>query len=530
MLLPRSIRQWHRRKTTSTIFQLLAFFFLLLLVQIYTHSSPVKVKSHTPTTSPPGANRPPHPFLKQQAAFWRDLYLIVLNNDPNCDHPPDPVLPHKLDVPYDPAHNHPRPDVLWLNPADVKRLTEAHSTFVADLKRNPPALVYEPGTRGLVMTAGYSQLPVLVVSIRMLRRTWSLLPVQVFLADESEYDDDICDNVLPTLNAKCLLLSDVFHTANSGVAIDRYQFKVMAILFSSFEQVLLLDSDSFPLHDPEQLFEQEPFNRTGMVVWPDFWFPSESPYYFEIAKISPVPNLTDRPSVESGELLYSKSKHALSIMLATYYNYWGPSYYYPLLSQGAPGQGDKETFAWAAAALGFPFYAVREPVAALGRSDSNGNYIGSAMAQHDPIHDYKASIRTQQQQQQPPTSDEKSKDELGDIVKASARLRPFFIHANVPKFDPSTIFQHQSTGFAGEVISSGGPTTDSNGTSVRCWMSREKAIAHFGFDVEYRFWEEIKGTACEYEHRFGCWKDKQGICDRVTQYWRDVFESVSQVS
>lgn len=530
MLLPRSIRQWHRRKTTSTVLQLLTFFSLLLLVQVYIRNSPVELKSHpaaAPPPLPPGASRPQNPLLEQQAAFWRDLYLIILNNDPNCDHPPDPVLPHKLDVPYDSTHNHPRPDVLWLTPPDVKRLTEAHSTFVADLKRNPPTLVYEPGTWGLVMTASYNQLPVLVISIRMLRRTSSLVPVQVFLADVSQYDDDICDNVLPTLNAKCFLLSDVFHAADSGVAIDRYQFKVMAILFSSFEQVLLLDSDSFPLHDPLQLFEQEPFSRTGMVVWPDFWFPSESPYYFDIAKISPVPPLTDRPSVESGELLYSKSKHALSIMLATYYNYWGPSYYYPLLSQGAPGQGDKETFAWAATALNHSFYAVHEPVAALGRSDSTGNYIGSAMAQHDPIDDYSASAHPEQL---PPVSETKSRDDLDEVAKAAARLRPFFIHANVPKFDPSTIFQHQSMAFSGEIVAPSGPTTDSNGTSVRCWMSREKAIAHFGFDVEYMFWEEIKGTACEYEHRFGCWKDKQGICDRVTRYWHEVFEPAGQVS
>jgi Mannosyltransferase putative len=48
-----------------------------------------------------------------------------------------------------------------------------------------------------------------------------------------------------------------------------------------------------------------------------------------------------RSSTESGEIMYSKPKHELSLLLATYYNYYGPDFYYPLQSQGAPGEGDR---------------------------------------------------------------------------------------------------------------------------------------------------------------------------------------------
>lgn len=504
MLLPRSARSWPRRKPTSATLQLLAFFFFLLF--LHTRVAHLPVQDNAVIKA--GADRPRSPLLQDQAAFWRDLYLIILNNAPRCEHSPEIVVPHRLDIGFDPSHNHPRPDVLWMEPADIKHMQEAHSNFIHDVKRSPPQLVYEPNTRGIVMTAGYIQLPVLVTSLRMLRRTGSLLPVEVFLADVSDYDDDICDRILPSLNAKCLLLSDVFQAAKSGVSIDHYQYKVMAILFSSFEQVLLLDSDAFPLHDPLPIFDQEPFNSTGMVVWPDFWYASESPYFFEIAKLDTVPALQTRASVESGEILYSKSQHALSIMLATYYNFYGPMYYYPLLSQGAPGQGDKETFAWAATVFDEPFHAVGEPVRALGRLDTNGKFIGSAMVQHDPNLDF---ARTHQ----PPSISDESDSSSSDVIFR----RPLFIHANFPKFDPSTIFAEgdDHTGI-------GGPTRDSNGTSVRCWMDKESAIETFGFDVEYRFWEEIRRTACEYEQQFGCWKDKEGICKRVTKYWYDVWE------
>jgi alpha 1,2-mannosyltransferase len=102
-----------------------------------------------------------------------------------------------------------------------------------------------------------------------------------------------------------------------------------------------------------------------MVLWPDFWFPSESPSFFEATEI-PAPPIYVRALTESGEILYSKSKHNLSIMLATYYNYYGPDFYYPLQSQGAPGEGDKETFLWSAVALSEPFYTVKTKVRALG--------------------------------------------------------------------------------------------------------------------------------------------------------------------
>lgn len=333
MLLPRS---WYRRKSVI-VCQILVLFAVLLFLHTRLLSSPAQIPASTSKAIPPH-ERPPNPLLKDQAIFWRALYSIILNNDPQCEHKPDPVVPEKLDVGYDPNVDRPRPDVLWMEPGDIKRMREAHSNFISDLKKAPPQLVYNVGTQGIVMTAGLSQLPVLVISIRMLRRTWSLVPVEVFLSKESDYDAEICDTVLPTLNAKCLLFSDIFHAAESGVPIDRFQFKIMAILFSSFDQVLLLDSDAFPINDPVYMFDKEPFNSTGMIVWPDFWYASESPYYFDIAKIPSIPPLKERAAVESGEIAYSKSKHHLSIMLAAYYNFYGPQYYYPLLSQGAPGR------------------------------------------------------------------------------------------------------------------------------------------------------------------------------------------------
>ncbi|KAK6543923.1 hypothetical protein TWF694_000641 [Orbilia ellipsospora] len=445
-----------------------------------------------------------------KAEFWEKLYGLIEKNDPNCTHVANPDPVQNLAIGFNPAKGGERPDLVDPQPEDIERIKEAHSSFVGDLRSSDINIPYERGTRGIALTASLEQVPVLLTSIRMIRKTKSKLPIEVFLKNRDERDDHVCDVILPSLNAACILLSDIFESAKIDMAISQYQFKIMPILFSSFEDVLLLDCDSFPVTDPLRVFKEEPFRSTGMIVWPDFWQASESPHFFEVIQLDrdELPSLNVRASVESGQLMYSKAKHSKSIMLATYYNHYGPAYYYPLMSQGAPGQGDKETFAWAAMVFEEPFYAVRQGVQALGRFDSKGDHLGSAMVQHNPIIDYSITKKygTPHQRAEDPAAG------LQEVVdEQEVKGEPAFVHANFPKFDPSTIFD----------ISAPGPTRDSNGTDVRCWTG---AVDSFGFDVERGFWEEIMVVACSYEHKLKTWKNKEGICDKTKNYWRNVFD------
>lgn len=366
-----------------------------------------------------------------------------------------------------------------------------HHDFVEQIQREAPKLVYQPGTKGIVTTAGGKYLPVMVISLRMLRRTGSALPVEVFLADSNEFEPYICDVVFSSLNARCIVLSEILNAVSETDEISHYQYKIFSVLFSSFEEVLLLDSDSFPISDPEPLYTSEPFTSTGLLLWPDFWYASESPIYFTVSS-QQSPSLSERAATEAGEILYSKSKHEPSILLATYYNIYGPTHYYPLLSQGAPGEGDKETYPWAAAALGEPHYHVKEPVQAIGHFNrENGILEGSAMIQFDPRADYL--------------------NRHPGFTEAAPR--PFFVHANYPKFNPATIFRDVIEG-------AHGPARSANGSFQRVWENQEEM---FGFDLERTFWEEIKWTACELEHRFDSWKWTTGICAEATEYWDAVF-------
>ena len=165
--------------------------------------------------------------------------------------------------------------------------------------------------------------------------------------------------------------------------VTHYQLKSLAMLFSSFAEILYLDSDSIPVIDPSmELFSTEPYKSSGLVIWPDFWVSTESPIFYTVAGLSFPPDLP-KSSSEAGQVLINKRTHLQTLLLAIYYNIYGPDYYYPLLSQGVLGQGDKETFMAAALVLGQSYYRVKTGVAIVGRH-SGVEFKGSGMVQHHP--------------------------------------------------------------------------------------------------------------------------------------------------
>lgn len=427
------------------------------------------------------------------AEFWRQLQPLLATYEPKCD--PPMGLGKAPSIRFEVQDSDHRPELLDIASSDVDSMKTAHRVFVDVIKAKPPKLNYVPGTKGLVSTAGGAYLPVFVISLRMLRRTGSNLPMEVFLSDESEYEHYICDVVLPPLNARCMVLSHVLDAVPGTWKIEKYQFKPFAMLFSSFEEILFLDADAFPLMKPEALFTSEPYRSKKMVTWPDFWSSTVSPIYYEITS-QPVPPINVRQSTESGEILISKKTHLMTLLLCTYYNFWGPTHYYRLFSQGASGEGDKETFVAAAMAVEEPFYQVSEPICAIGHRIQDG-MAGSAMVQADPIDDYALTVK--------------------DIWRVRGMDAPapkaFFVHANFPKFNPATVFTKQAVN----------PAFTDDGSYTRAWTIPENKIQEFGVDVEKHFWEEILKTACELEDKFESWKGQTGICDGVKNYWNAIF-------
>lgn len=443
-------------------------------------------------------SQPPNDLTAAHQRFWRTFHGYLEKHAPDT-YPIEETVKASTEgfKAKDPIE---RPNVLELDTETIATMKEAHTEFVGAVTSSTSLqLQYIPGTKGVVSTAGGAYLPVLVISLRMLRRTGSTLPMEVFLADEDEYEDYICDTVLPSLNARCIVLSRILVAAPA--TIEKYQFKPFAMLFSSFEEILFLDADAFPLEPVERLFKSEPFRTNGLVTWPDFWASSASPYFYEIAGTA-APAMNLRQSTESGEVLLSKRTHVHTLLLATYYNYWGPSHFYPLLSQGAAGEGDKETFLAAATAMNEPFYQVSESICALGHP-KEGGMAGSAMGQFNPIQDYELTSHGKWRVR-------------GDEAPAPD---VFFIHANFPKFNPATVFEKHEVN----------PAFLDDGSYTRAWTIPEDVVKQFSatVDVEKNFWGEILWTACELEDKFVSWEDQQGICAGVKKYYDNMFADVS---
>ncbi|KAJ5084624.1 nucleotide-diphospho-sugar transferase [Penicillium alfredii] len=436
------------------------------------------------------------PLIVRQARMWQDFHSLLEQHAPTGS-PPLIILGAGAQR-FNPLSDSVRQNYIY-NAVDLLQpMQEAHDGFVKAIQA-PIDPAYVPRTKGIVSAAGGTYLPTFVVSLRMLRRTGSTLPVELFLKDWGEYEPYICGIVLPALNAQCRVISAILvnQETEKGHAhkIEHYQIKSFAMLFSSFESFLWMDADCFPLHDPSILLNYKPFTSTGLVTWPDFWTNTMSPIYLNISRQPELPT-SARQATEAGVILVSKRSHFHTLLLSAYYNFHGPSWYYMLLNQESPGTGDKDTYLQAATALGAKFYAVSEPVADLGNRAGDGGVQGAAMLQADPIQDYDLTSRGKWRVRDP------------SVAKAP---RGFFIHATNPEFNPGKQLM-------------GEKSKKTDGTPGRLWTADESALRRFGYDAEKAYWEEAKTVACTLEHNFVTWRDKSGICQGMQEHWGAIFE------
>jgi len=423
----------------------------------------------------------------QLVKFWTYFADTLGEATPRCALPHQPVA--AIVETYTPGRAGDRADLIKLEPEDVDELSRAHKWFVEEISRlDYPRPPYEVGSSGVVTSAGGHFLPEAIVMIRLLRRTGSKLPVDVFFQDEEEFEPEVCDTVLKDLNAECHVISkmlDADNVPHRRHNITRYQVKAFAMLFSRFDNILWLDADELPLLDPVKLFESEPYASRGLVTWPDYWFPTSSHLFYKIASVD-TPPLGLRASSETGQLLINKTKHLRTLELSAYYNYFGPSHYYSLLSQGAAGEGDKETFLAAAQALQADFWAVEASVSTLGYRRSDGSFHGVAILQADPALDYARTL---------------SATVVNNVSIA-------FLHNG--QFKPN----------AGRYA-----PLWKNEVHTRTFGTKEDMIGRFGEDLERNVWDDMLFTACEVNgYVFRDWVGRGDVCAQTKESYNELFK------
>ena len=220
---------------------------------------------HTDIKKPHGS-----PYSPQLIAFWDEFSMTLAASAPPVPLPNKSVealINNYANIGKSFSY---RQDLIELSDRHVEALRDSHSLYVEKAKGLALKLPYGKGSQGIVVTASGSYMPQLIVSLRMLRKAGSTLPLQVFLESNAVYEPEICENILPNLNARCYILEDILGAVSMQVTITKYQLKPFALLFSTFDDVLVLDADNLAVQAPEDFMKAEPYTSTGLVTWPDY--------------------------------------------------------------------------------------------------------------------------------------------------------------------------------------------------------------------------------------------------------------------
>lgn len=411
-------------------------------------------------------------------------------------------------------------EYLKLDPVQVANLNKIHEDVFNQLPYKFPKDLYKGN--GIVLIGGVQYSWLSLLSIKSIRSFGSNLPIEMIIPTVEEYEQELCEIVLPSLNAKCVLLHNVFgEEVMDAVKFSGYQYKSLALIASSFENVLLLDSDNILVSNPDELFYKEPFKTSGMVLWPDYWLRTTSPLFYDIAGINvtnsrvragkwpliPAETIADIDSVplhdlegaipdlssESGQLLIRKSDHLKTILLSLFYNLYGPNFFYKLLSQGQSGEGDKDTFIAAAVKSNEPFYQVKSEIKSFGWFE-DGNFNGVSMGQRNPVQDYEYY---QKFLKRPLLNFE-------DYDTTAASI--FAVHANFPKLNPYLLWKEKKL-------------INSKGDEVRLYSD----ISHFlpePFDFELVQYKRMKSLLCDLKIKLNYFEgvDKEAVCKFIEDH------------
>lgn len=221
--------------------------------------------------------------------------------------------------------------------------------------------------KGIVFTAGGIKYTTCAwVSISLLRDIGCDLPIELwYLGNE----------ISKEIIKKFENLHVVFRNFKKFGKTDLrgYMLKPLAIINSSFKEVLFLDADNICVKNPEYLFSLDSYKEFGSIFWPDYFRTSKSNSIWSIIGTKAY----DMPEQESGQILINKEKCWQELQLCLYFNHFS-RYYYKIL------HGDKDTFKFAWLALKSKFHMIEYYPGSCGYK-CNGRFYGNTFVQHDPF-------------------------------------------------------------------------------------------------------------------------------------------------
>ncbi len=199
--------------------------------------------------------------------------------------------------------------------------------------------------RGIVVVGGGKYFVSAYVTVRVLRHVGCQLPIELWHL-KGEVDDELRD-VLKPLGVTCIDADEFVRLKPFRFLQNHWwkgwQLKAYALQQCSFQEVLLLDADSYPVRNPEFLFDWPQYRKHGAVFWPDlelntYMIPDYAWTIFGVTRFQELPT-------ESGQILVNKQTCWSELTIAAKYNEQADFVYQILY-------GDKDTFPMAWRRLG----------------------------------------------------------------------------------------------------------------------------------------------------------------------------------
>lgn len=270
------------------------------------------------------------------------------------------------------------------------RNPSSHSELPFQALRN----TYRKGSKGIVISLGKKDFQYachLILGIRHVLH--STLPIQIAYAGDGDLPMEYREKLLSLGDdIETLDLLPLIDDTTMDLAHGTFAIKPVAMLLSSFEQVMVVDADAIFLQPPEVLFKSKGYQDTGTYFFHDrllhpggfadrhAWYKSHLKYNQPSASLKDLTSWKGSYSdeQESGVVLLDKGR--TPILLGLLHICWQNS---------AAGrehmiwtEGDKETFWLGLEMCQVPYYFAENYGISLGPVD-DGNVCGNAIAHLD---------------------------------------------------------------------------------------------------------------------------------------------------
>ncbi|MCJ1444317.1 MAG: hypothetical protein MMC23_004819 [Stictis urceolatum] len=399
---------------------------------------------------------------------------------------------------------------LALGLREVLKMAHAHRNFVDAIRQRLPEYITikDAQPRGIVMVGGGEFFPPMMVSLRLLRQAGTRLPVEVFVPDNESYEEELCEKILPSLGARCLILEDLLHPNASSytpqIKLEGFQYKNIRHPILILLGTALARRGRLPLPQRDRALRVRALhvNRPSDLarLLGSFDITSLLPHLISTRRArirARKHRVWPTPSVETEKLAHAPPSRVLQLLRPN-------ALLHPAQPRRRrPGrQVDLPTRRFSPQPRLLPHkttYRCRRPPERrrLGQLLENGSNPAR------PIEDYQLY------------SDRNTTLTPDEARSSDVTARAYFLHMTDPKWDAAEAFHHD-----------GGFDLTQDDTGARAPAFRDPPEARDEIEgVERMVWEEMRLVGCELEFVTGHWREKEGVCERLERYFEEVLDT-----